>query len=91
LRVLLVNPPSPERLGAPLLGQQYVVASLLESGAEVRVIDAAARNGPDAARILEEAESFRPGLIGVGLFTRWVFAASFMSVTTSVSKCGMPS
>ena len=75
MRVLLVNPPSPERLGAPLLGLQYLAASLLESGAEVRVIDAAARNGPDAARIVEEAESFRPGLIGIGLFTRWIWHA----------------
>jgi radical SAM superfamily enzyme YgiQ (UPF0313 family) len=75
VRVLLVNPPSPERLGAPLLGLQYLAAALLESGAEVRVVDAAARNGPDANRVLEVAESFRPGLIGVGLFTRWVWHA----------------
>ena len=39
-RVLLVNPPSPEQLGSPLLGQQYVAAALLARGCEVRVLDA---------------------------------------------------
>ena len=34
-RVLLVNPPSPEALGTPLLGLQYVAAALLERGCEV--------------------------------------------------------
>ncbi len=72
-RVLLINPPSPERLGTPLLGQQYVAASLLRRGCEVRVIDAAARFFEhDADWILAEAEAFGPELVGVGLFTRWV-------------------
>ncbi|HSR42324.1 MAG TPA: radical SAM protein, partial [Longimicrobiales bacterium] len=76
LRVLLVNPPSPERLGAPLLGLQYVAAALLERGCEVRVIDAAARHArPDAEAILAEVESFGPDMIGFGLFTRWVWHA----------------
>jgi len=44
VRILLINPPSPERLGAPLLGFQYVAAALLRAGHEVRVIDAAARH-----------------------------------------------
>jgi anaerobic magnesium-protoporphyrin IX monomethyl ester cyclase len=77
VRVLLVNPPSPERLGSPLLGLQYVAASLLAAGAEVRVIDAAARCfGEDATgRVLREAESFRPEIVGMSLFTRWVWHA----------------
>src|SRR4051794_9840914 len=75
-RVLLVNPPSPERLGAPLLGLQYVAAALLERGCEVRVIDAAARHFPgDAASILADAEAFAPDVVGFGLFTRWVWHA----------------
>lgn len=75
-RVLLVNPPSPERLGAPLLGQQYVAAALLGRGHEVRVIDAAARYfDHDEDWIVGEAERFRPDVIGFGLFTRWVFHA----------------
>jgi radical SAM superfamily enzyme YgiQ (UPF0313 family) len=75
-RVLLVNPPSPEQLGAPLLGLQYVAAALLERGCEVRVIDAAARYfGNDTDWILAEAEAFRPDLVGFGLFTRWVWHA----------------
>lgn len=76
MRVLLVNPPSPERLGSPLLGLQYVAAALVASGAEVRVLDAAARSfQPDAGWIVREAESFRPGLIGISLYTRWSWHA----------------
>jgi radical SAM superfamily enzyme YgiQ (UPF0313 family) len=76
MRVLLVNPPSPERLGSPLLGQQYVAAALLASGAEVRVLDAAARGAaPSAADVVREALEFQPRIIGVGLFTRWVWHA----------------
>ncbi len=75
-RILLLNPPSPERLGAPLLGLQYVAAALLERGAEVRVIDAAARYSQrDPAAIRAEVASFGPDLIGFGLFTRWVWHA----------------
>jgi anaerobic magnesium-protoporphyrin IX monomethyl ester cyclase len=75
-RILLINPPSPEQLGSPLLGQQYVAAAFLAQGAEVRVIDAAARGydgDPDA--IMAEAAEFAPDLIGVGLYTRWVWHA----------------
>jgi anaerobic magnesium-protoporphyrin IX monomethyl ester cyclase len=76
MRVLLINPPSPEQLGSPLLGLQYVAASLLAHGCEVRVIDAAARHFPhDFDWIVKEAESFAPRIIGVGLFTRWVWHA----------------
>jgi radical SAM superfamily enzyme YgiQ (UPF0313 family) len=76
VRVLLINPPSPERLGAPLLGLQYVAASLLASGCEVKVIDAAARYfDPGFDWIAEETERFAPDLTGFGLFTRWVWHA----------------
>ena len=44
MRVLLINPPSPERLGAPLLGFQYVAAALLARGSEAQVVDTAARH-----------------------------------------------
>src|SRR6187431_575089 len=75
-RVLLINPPSPEQLGAPLLGLQYVAAALLNRGCEVRVIDAAARYFPhDRDWIVAEAEAFGPEIIGFGLFTRWVWHA----------------
>jgi radical SAM superfamily enzyme YgiQ (UPF0313 family) len=75
-RVLLVNPPSPEQLGAPLLGQQYVAAALIARGCEVRVIDAAARYyRGDVDAIVAEAERFAPDLVGFGLFTRWVWHA----------------
>jgi radical SAM superfamily enzyme YgiQ (UPF0313 family) len=76
MRVLLINPPSPEQLGSPLLGLEYVAAALLARGCEVRVIDAAARFFPhDADWIAKEAESWSPQLIGFGLFTRWVWHA----------------
>jgi radical SAM superfamily enzyme YgiQ (UPF0313 family) len=75
-RVLLVNPPSPEQLGAPLLGFQYVAAALLERGCEVRVIDAAARYYEGGAeRVEAEVESFAPDIVGLALFTRWVWHA----------------
>jgi radical SAM superfamily enzyme YgiQ (UPF0313 family) len=75
-RALLINPPSPERLGSPLLGLQYVASALLRRGCEVRVIDAAARYNPsNADEIVAEAEAFQPDLIGFGLFTRWVWHA----------------
>ncbi|MGE0116917.1 MAG: radical SAM protein [Dongiaceae bacterium] len=76
MRVLLINPPSPEQLGSPLLGLQYVAAALLRRGCEVRVIDAAARHfANDSEWIAREAESFAPRLIGFSLFTRWVWHA----------------
>src|SRR5262249_41758456 len=76
MRVLLINPSSPEQLGAPLLGLEYVAASLLAHGCEVRVIDAAARHfAHDADWIVREAESFAPRIVGFGLFTRWVWHA----------------
>jgi radical SAM superfamily enzyme YgiQ (UPF0313 family) len=76
MRVLLVNPPSPERLGSPLLGLQYVAAALLASDVEVRVLDAAARGAAPTVRdIVQEAEAFQPAIIGMSLFTRWVWHA----------------
>jgi radical SAM superfamily enzyme YgiQ (UPF0313 family) len=75
-RVMLVNPPSPEALGTPLMGLQYVAAALLERGCEVAVLDAAARHGerePDV--LLEHATAFAPDIVGFGLFTRWVWHA----------------
>jgi anaerobic magnesium-protoporphyrin IX monomethyl ester cyclase len=69
-RVLLIVPPSPQRLGSPLLGLQYVAAALLDAGCEVRVIDGAARRfAHDDAWIAGEAEKFNPDMVGVGLFT----------------------
>ncbi len=69
-RVLLLNPPSPHPLGAPLLGQQYVAAALLAAGCEVRVIDAAANWFPhDTDWIVAEATAWAPNLIGFSLYT----------------------
>lgn len=76
MRALLINPPSPERLGAPLLGFQHVAAALLRAGHEVRVVDAAARHvEPDAQAIARQVLDFRPHFVGVALFTRWVWHA----------------
>jgi len=38
LKVLLITPPVARELGAPLLGLEYVAASLLARGCEGRVI-----------------------------------------------------
>lgn len=76
LRILLINPPSPERLAAPLLGFQYVAAALLRAGHEVRVIDAAARHfDHNAAWIAAQVHDFQPRFVGLALFTRWVWHA----------------
>lgn len=76
MRVLLINPPSPERLGSPLLGLQYVAAALLAEGHEVRVIDAASRYfAHDNRWVVNQARDFEPDVIGVSLFTRWVWHA----------------
>ena len=75
-RVLIVNPPSPEQLGAPLLGLQYVIAALLEHGCEVRVVDAAARYFDGGSEAVEaEVADFEPEVVGIALFTRWVWHA----------------
>ena len=48
----------------------------MASGAEVRVLDAAARGAaPQIRDIVREAESFGPAIIGMSLFTRWVWHA----------------
>ena len=76
MRILLINPPSPEQSGSPLLGLEYVAASLLARGHEVRAIDAAARHfAHDAEWIASQAEAFAPRIIGFSLFTRWVWHA----------------
>ena len=80
-RVLLVNPPSPEQLGSPLLGQQYVAAAFLEAGCEVRVLDIAARFSPrDPGEIFALVEEFKPDAVGFGLFTRWVWHAYQLAI-----------
>ena len=72
-RVLLINPPSPEPPGGPLVGLQYVAAALLAHGCEVRIIDAAAGSpAQDFDSIVAEAGNFAPGMVGFGLYTRWV-------------------
>ena len=75
-RILLINPPAPERLGSPLVGLQYVAASLLAAGHQVRAIDAAAKRFPhDAGWIVAEAECYEPDLVALPLYTTWVWHA----------------
>ncbi|HYB98510.1 MAG TPA: radical SAM protein [Candidatus Limnocylindrales bacterium] len=75
-RVVLINPPSPERLGAPLLGLQYVAAALLGRGCDVTVIDAAARSFEGSHELIAQAViDLEPDIVGMGLFTRWVWHA----------------
>jgi anaerobic magnesium-protoporphyrin IX monomethyl ester cyclase len=75
-RILLINPPSPEQLGTPLLGHQYVASAFLAAGCDVRIIDAAARFGPrDPDLILQAVRDLKPDAVGFGLFTRWIWHA----------------
>ena len=75
-RVLLINPPSPERSCAPPLGLEYLAAALLDSGCEVRVIDAAAQCfDHDDAWIAAETEAFAPDVAGLSLYTNRVLEA----------------
>lgn len=75
-RILLINPPSREALGSPLLGQQYVAAALRAGGSEVRVLDAAARcRRAGVDDVLAAVDDFRPDVAAFGLFTRWVWHA----------------
>ena len=69
-RVLLILPHLPQRMGSPYLGQQYIAASLLQDGHEVRCMDLAAVRWehPDEVAIAE-AEAWAPELIGMTLFT----------------------
>ena len=69
-RVLLILPHLPQRMGAPYLGQQYIAASLLGDGHEVKCLDLAAvrfTGGDDDA--VAEAERFAPDIVGMTLFT----------------------
>ncbi len=76
MRFLLINPPSPVQLGSPLLGQQYVAAALRRHGCQVRVVDASARRARLAAdEIIRIADDFQPDIIGMALFSRWVYHA----------------
>ena len=88
MRILLINPSSPERLGAPLLGFQHVAAALLRAGHELRVIDAAARYFThDASWIAAQVRDFRPRFIGMALFTRWVWHAYRLLPALKESGC----
>jgi len=75
-RVLLINPPSPQRIGTPLLGLQYLASALLLAGCDVKVIDAAARCfDKEHAWIIAEADAFDPQVVGFSLWTSWVTEA----------------
>lgn len=69
-RVMLLMPHLPQRMGTPYLGQQYIAASLLRAGHEVRALDLAAVlwEGDDEDAVAE-IERFAPDIIGMTLFT----------------------
>ncbi|MBH22890.1 MAG: hypothetical protein CMH57_00250 [Myxococcales bacterium] len=94
-RVLLIMPHLPQRMGAPYLGQQYIAASLLADGHEVRALDAAAvRWSGDDAELVAEAEVWRPDMIGMTLFTynalRGYTLAAQLRHTTRMLVAGGP-
>src|SRR5690606_32478115 len=69
-RVLLIMPHLPQRMGTPYLGQQYVAASLLAAGHEVRCVDMAAMHwqGSDED-IVDLVRDWSPHVVGMTLFT----------------------
>jgi len=69
-RVLLIMPHLPQRMGAAYLGQQYIAASLLADGHEVKCVDAAAVywDGSDDD-VVAEVERYGPDMVGMTLFT----------------------
>jgi anaerobic magnesium-protoporphyrin IX monomethyl ester cyclase len=94
-RVLLILPHLPQRMGAPYLGQQYIAASLLAAGHEVKCLDAAAvRFEGDDADVVAEAERFSPDMIGMTLFTlnarRGYLLAKALRHTTRMLVAGGP-
>jgi len=69
-KVLLILPHLPQKMGAPYLGQQYIAASLMAHGHEVRCLDLAAilwRGSEDDAVLT--ARRFGPDIVGMTLFT----------------------
>ncbi len=70
-RVLLIIPLLPQKMGAPYIGQQYIASSLLKDGHEVRCLDLSAPrfSGRDEDAVVL-AESWRPDMIGITLFTQ---------------------
>jgi anaerobic magnesium-protoporphyrin IX monomethyl ester cyclase len=69
-KVILIMPRLPQRMGAPYLGQQYIAASLLAAGHEVRCVDmAAARRAPDEDEVEALVAREAPDWIGMTLFT----------------------
>jgi len=69
-KVLLILPHLPQRMGAPYLGQQYIAASLVAAGHEVKCLDlAAVRNTLDDDDAVAEVDRFAPQIVGMTLFT----------------------
>ncbi len=69
--VLLIMPGLPQKNGAPYIGQQYVAASLLRDGHEVRCVDLAAVGSTNSEEdLVALAEALAPDMIGMTLFTQ---------------------
>ncbi len=68
-RILLIIPPDPLVNRIPSIGAGYLAASLIDAGHDVRVFDAGAPFGPGIQHLRELYDSWRPGMVGVGLYT----------------------
>ena len=69
-RVILLNSPTPEKNGMPLLSQLYIASSLLKFGHDVKIIDLNARFFQySLAAIITEIHSYQPDSICMGLYT----------------------
>jgi radical SAM superfamily enzyme YgiQ (UPF0313 family) len=85
----------PQKVRAPYIGQQYIASSLLKDGHEVRCLDLSAPrfSGRDEDAVVL-AESWRPDMIGITLFTqnaaRGYRLAEMLRHTTGLLIAGGP-
>jgi hypothetical protein len=91
-RVMLLMPHLPQRMGTPYLGQQYIAASLLRAGHEVRAWIWPRRFGPSRrrGRWRSPIERFAPDIIGMTLFTYNAGAAIALAQPPRSRRRGAP-
>ena len=71
VRVILLNPPLPEKNGMPLLSQMYIASSLLSNGHDVKIIDLNAKFYQyDLDTIISEISSYLPNVICMSLYRK---------------------
>jgi magnesium-protoporphyrin IX monomethyl ester (oxidative) cyclase len=90
VRVLILNPPLPEKNGMPLLSQMYIASSLLSNGHDVKIIDLNAKYYQyDLDTIITEISSYQPNVICMSLYTQTAtFAYEFVTQLRNLDSIG---